>query len=61
MSSKSGLLPQALLTALLTDADIRVATAELGPAETDQMDDHALAGARKLAKRWCRAESTDRG
>ncbi len=54
-------LQQALLTALTTDSDVRGATRPLAPEWTDQMQDEAIAIARKLARRWCRTESEDHG
>ncbi len=54
-------LQQALLTALTTDSDVRQATRTLDPEWTEQMQDEAIVIAAKLAKRWCRTESEDRG
>jgi hypothetical protein len=54
-------LQQALLTALTTDSDVPDATRALAPEWTEQMQDDAINIARKLAKRWCRTESEDRG
>ena len=54
-------LQQALLTALTTDSDVRAATRPLAQEWTEQMHDDAIAIARKLAKRWCRTDSEDRG
>ena len=59
--AKLDALQQALLTALTTDSDVRQATHDLAPEWSEQMTDEAIAIARKLAKRWCRTQSDDRG